>query len=115
MFIPNKTYHAIKTVTVGIIATLMLVIAGQTVLYLHLANKNKKEIETLTAQLDSLTVSSKTFDTVSLGKHTTLQKQVAEVKNTSETHKQLIDVLIKNECVINPYYMDKGLLQLCPK
>lgn len=115
MFIPNKTYHAIKTVTVGIIAVLLLVIAGQAVLYLQLANKNKKEIQTLTAQLDSLSISSKNFNNVSSGKHATTQTQVTQIKLLSETNKQLIDVLIRNECTMNPYYMDKRLSELCPR
>lgn len=120
MFIPNKTYHAIKVGVLSVIATLLLVIVVESVLYFKLVNDTNGKITTLTTQLDSLTNSSQSFDKVSLNKHRNTQTQITDavtsiskLNSSVESNAALIQILIANECAVRPYYMDKRLLDMC--
>ena len=124
MFIPNKTYHAIKVGILAIVAVLLLVIAGELVLYINLAKSTDKKIMSLVAQLDTLSTTSKNFNKNSLNKHeaasmmistmeNTMTTNVIELRNSIDVAKSTIDILVRNECMVRPYYMDKRLLEMC--
>lgn len=127
MFIPNKTYHAIKVTMLCIIAGLVTIIAGQFVLYMEMAASNKRAITTLQTKLDTLTVTTQTFDKGSFQRQvfseaqitdavttiTTLETKVAELEQSVSLLKTSTDMLVVNECKVMPYYMDKGLLATC--
>lgn len=127
MFIPNKTLHAIKVVALIIVTALVMVIAGQSVLYIKMAGENKVVLDSLRTQLDTLTTTSQLFDKSSLGKHTTtdrnmhdvqdavtvLETKVTELEQSVNLLKMSTDMLIVNECKVMPYYMDKGLMTTC--
>ena len=127
MFIPNKTYHAIKVTLLCIIAGLVTIIAGQFVLYMEMAASNKRAIVTLQTKLDTLTVTTQTFDKGSFQRQTfsesqitdavtaitTLETKVTEMEQSVNLLKISTDMLITNECKVMPYYMDKSLLTTC--
>lgn len=130
MFIPNKTLHLIKTAAIIVLCALVSVIAVQSVLYV----KKIQKIEVVNSQLDSLSVTSKSFDSTTLKKQkivdnqitdavtsingltqttTTLTEQVNILNQSSDNNKYMIDLLVKNECQVRPYYMEKKLLEMC--
>lgn len=127
MFIPNKTYHAMKVIILSVIAGLVTIIAGQFVLYMKMAGDNKVMLDSLQVQVDTLTTVTQLFDKKSLGKHTITEHDIREMKTTiteletSVTELQssvdllqdAADMLIVNECKVMPYYMDKRLLSTC--
>lgn len=127
MFIPNKTYQAIKVITLCIIAGLVTIIAGQFVLYMEMAASNKKALTAIQTKLDTLAVTTKIFDSNSSQKHTVtatqitdavtaitvLETKVTEMEQSVNLLKLSTDMLIVNECKVMPYYMDKGLLATC--
>lgn len=125
MFIPNKTINIIKTVTLMILSLLIVVIVGQTVLFIKLENDNKITMSTIKTQIDS----TKLFDETSLVKHTTteqklkvtqtqvdsLNKELNKLQNSVDGLLFNTQLLINNECQVTPYYMDKSLLEICKK
>jgi hypothetical protein len=127
MFIPNKTYHAIKVVILCTIAALVTIIAGQFVLYMRMADQNETAIQTLDTRLDTLTTVSQLFDKSSLKKHTitesqitdavtaitALETKVTELEQSVGLLKTSTEILVVNECKVMPYYMDKSLLTTC--
>ena len=120
MFIPNKTYHAMKVWVLGIIATLLLVIAGESVLYTTILKNQNQKIKQLSFQLDSLMVTSRKIDKNSMTRDTHVQSQITDavtlissLQTTINTLQTSTEMLIINECKVMPYYMDKGLLATC--
>ena len=125
MFIANKTINVLKTMALVVLSALVVVIAGQSVLYIKLVNENKTALSTMQTKIDS----AKAFDTISLTKQTTTDKTLkqtqAEVDSLQAAIQQLqvsVDgllfntkLLINNECQVTPYYMDKSLLEMCKK
>jgi hypothetical protein len=127
MFIPNKTYHAIKVAILCVIAVLVMIIAGQFVLYIQLAEKNTVAIQELQSKIDTLTTTTTSFDNTSLKKHTVVENQItdavtailelkttaSELQTSVDILKSSTDMLIVNECKVMPYYMDKNLMATC--
>lgn len=127
MFIPNKTFHVIKVTMICAIAALIMIIAGQFVLYIKTANENQVAIQTLETRLDTLTTVSQLFDKSSLKKHTITESQitdavtsitkletkVTELEESVGLLRTSTEMLVVNECKVMPYYMDKGLLTTC--
>ena len=125
MFIPNKTINIIKTVALIVLSVLIVVIVGQSVLFIKLQTDNKVTMSTIKTQIDS----TKLFDETSLVKHmTTEQKLKATQTQVDSLNKELnklqnsvdgllfnTQLLINNECQVTPYYMDKSLLEICKK
>ena len=125
MFIPNKTINIIKTVILMILSLLIVVIVGQTVLFIKLETDNKVTMSTIKTQIDS----TKLFDETSLMKHTTteqklkitqtqvdsLNKELSKLQNSVDGLLFNTQLLINNECQVTPYYMDKSLLEICKK
>ena len=54
MFIPNKTFNAMRVGVLGLIATLILVIAGETVLFVKMQQDNKVVLDSLNAKIELL-------------------------------------------------------------
>lgn len=127
MFIPNKTYHIIKVATIILIATLSMLIAGQFVLYVKMASSNKVTLDSLRVQLDTLTTATQLVDNGLLKKHTVtenqitdaittitrLEKKVTELQASVENLNNSSDMLIRNECNVVPFYMEKTLVTTC--
>lgn len=127
MFIPNKTYQAIKVITLCIIAGLVTIIAGQFVLYMEMAASNKKALTAIQTKLDTLAVTTQVFDNNSSQKHTVtatqitdavtaitvLETKVTELQTSVDILNNSADMLIRNECSVMPFYMDKNLVTTC--
>jgi len=124
MFIPNKTINLIKTLALIVLSMLVVVIVGQSVLYLKLSSSNQTELNTIKSEVNI----SKKFDTLITTNQRSMetdlvytQKQVdslnQEIKKLQNSVDGLLfksDVLIKNECSVRPYYMEKQLIDMCP-
>ncbi len=124
MFIPNKTINLIKTLALVVLSVLVVVIVGQSVLYLKLSNANKTELGAIKSEVNI----SKKFDTLITTNQRSMetdliytQKQVdslnQEIKKLQNSVDGLLfksDILIKNECSVRPYYMEKQLIDMCP-
>lgn len=127
MFIPNKTYHVIKASVLALIVVLLLVISAESVLYLRMLENNKKEIAILTYQIDSLTHKTNVFEISTVNKHNETVTSIAEISmqlsnnansikaanDQINTNNRMIDILVSNACKIQPYYMDKRLMEFC--
>ena len=125
MFIPNKTINLIKTLALVVLSMLVVVIVGQSVLYLKLTSANQTELNTIKSEVNI----SKKFDTIittnQRGMETDLvytQKQVDSLNQEIKKLQVSVDgllfntqLLINNECQVTPYYMDKSLLEMCKK
>ena len=104
---------------------LIVVIVGQTVLFIKLENDNKATMSVIKTQIDS----TKSFDEISSGKHVTteqklkatqtqvdsLNKELGKLQNSVDGLLFNTQLLINNECQVTPYYMDKSLLEICKK
>jgi hypothetical protein len=125
MFIPNKTINLIKTLALIVLSVLVVVIVGQSVLYLKLSSANKTELSVIKNDVSV----SKKFDTLTVNKQRNIetdlvytQKQVDSLNQEIKKLQVSVDgllfntqLLINNECQVTPYYMDKSLLEMCKK
>jgi len=105
MFIPNKTYLAMKTGIFGVILVLLLIIVVQNVLYTTHVTKHNSKIEQLTTKIDSLEVTHSTAQ---------LSSDVKKIQRTLSSTKHKINVLTNVQCATVPHDVDKRLLQICP-
>lgn len=125
MFIPNKTINIVKTVALMILSLLIVVIVGQTVLFIKLETQNKTTLSTIQTKIDS----AKVVDEITLTKQTTTDKTLKQTQVEVDSLQAAIQrlqvsvdgllfntkLLINNECQVTPYYMDKSLLEICKK
>ena len=125
MFIPNKTINLIKTLALVVLSMLVVVIVGQSVLYLKLSSANQTELNTIKSEVNI----SKKFDTLITTNQRSMetdlvytQKQVDSLNQEIKKLQVSVDgllfntqLLINNECQVTPYYMDKSLLEMCKK
>jgi uncharacterized protein YoxC len=125
MFIPNKTINLIKTLALLVLSVLVVVVVGQSVLYLKLSNANKTELGTIKNDVNV----SKKFDTLTVTKQRSMESDIVYTQTQVDSLNQEIkklqvsvdgllfntQLLINNECQVTPYYMDKSLLEMCKK
>jgi len=129
MFIPNKTYQAMRTVTVAIIAVLVMVIAGQSVLYVQLEQEKQLQVDSLSSVVDvnkSSTVQS--FRETDFRQNGTeeqlnelklavdaLQVSVTELQTSLGTTRISVEKLLKNECTPETaiYVLTKDMVAVC--
>lgn len=129
MFIPNKTYHAIRVVILSIIAALLVTIAGQTVLYTQLEKETHAMIDSLEikiAKLDKET-DAKYYDIdgEQTGLGQLLQETITKVDAQALSISQLQEVtgqtqvsvnkLLRNECTPETaiYVLTKDMVAVC--
>jgi hypothetical protein len=127
MFISNKTVNLIKIVGVITLSVLLMIIAGQSVLYIKVYSESSKKIVEMQYQLDSLKVSNlQAKEQSSLDKigttHTltelsrmidSIGNDAKNLKTSSDVNSFHVELLIENECQVTPYYMDKRLREIC--
>lgn len=127
MFIPNKTVNLIKTGALLVLSALVVIIVGQAVLYIKMSNETNAKMDQFVSQMDSLGIATKKFDTVSFKKHQSTEVQLVDINKsvdslikavnilnqTSQSNKEVIDLLVRNECNVRPYYIEKSLLAMC--
>lgn len=127
MFIPNKTVNLIKTGALLILSALVVIIVGQAVLYIKMSNDTNKKMDQFVSQMDSLGIATKKFDTTSFKKHQSTEVQLVDINKsvdsliktvnilnqTAQHNTEVIDLLVRNECNVRPYYIEKSLLAMC--
>lgn len=129
MFIPNKTYQAMRTVTVAIIAVLVMVIAAQSVLYVQLEQEKQLQVDSLSSVVDvnkSSTV--QLFRDTDFRQNGTeqqlnelklavdaLQVSVTELQTSLGTTRISVEKLLKNECTPETaiYVLTKDMVAVC--
>lgn len=127
MFIPNKTFHAVRAITLSVIASLSVLIAGGTFFYVKLSQQNEQQIAVLQARIDSLTSNTSQLKTSSSQQFTVItddmittqatltavDTNVTSLLNDVDALKSSVEMLIRNECHVMPYYMDEKLITRC--
>ena len=129
MFIPNKTYQAMRTVTVGIIAVLVMVIAGQSVLYVQLEQEKQLQVDSLSSVVDvnksSAIQSFRETDFRQNGTEEqlnelklaveTLQSSVTELQTSLGATRVSVEKLLKNECTPETaiYVLTRDMVAVC--
>lgn len=129
MFIPNKTYHAIRTVTLGIIAVLVMVIAAQSVLYVQLEQEKQLQVDSLSSVVDVNKSSAiQSFKQTDFRQNGTeqqlnelklaidaLQVSVTELQSSLGTTRISVEKLLKNECTPETaiYVLTKDMVAVC--
>ena len=129
MFIPNKTYQAMRTVTVAIIAVLVMVIAGQSVLYVQLEQEKQLQVDSLSSVVDvnksSVIQSFRETDFRQNGTEEqlnelklaveTLQSSVTELQTSLGATRVSVEKLLKNECTPETaiYVLTRDMVAVC--
>ena len=129
MFIPNKTYHAIRMVTVAIIAVLVMVIAGQSVLYVKLEQNKQAQVDSLSDVIGhNRTVSDQSFRETDFRQNgaeeqihelktaiEALQTSVTELQTSLGATRVSVDKLLKNECTPETaiYVLTRDMVAVC--
>jgi hypothetical protein len=129
MFIPNKTFNAMRLGVVGIIAILTLVIAGESVLFIKMQQDNKVVLDSLTTRIDEVSKESNSdYRNVSGqqdGTSELLYETIAKVDAQAATITQLqefttrtqisVDKLLRNECTPETaiYVLTKDMAAVC--
>jgi uncharacterized protein HemX len=129
MFIPNKTYQAMRTVIAGIIAVLVMVIAGQSVLYVQLEQEKQLQVDSLSSVVDVNKSSAiQSFRENDFRQNAT-EEQINELKQMLEIQLQTVstlqeqlnrtqvsvDKLLKNECTPETaiYVLTRDMVAVC--
>ena len=129
MFIPNKTYQAMRTVTVAIIAVLVMVIAAQSVLYVQLEQEKQLQVDSLSSVVDvnksSAVQSFRETDFRQNGTEQqlnelklaveTLQSSVTELQTSLGATRVSVEKLLKNECTPETaiYVLTRDMVAVC--
>lgn len=129
MFIPNKTYQAMRTVTVAIIAVLVMVIAAQSVLYVQLEQEKQLQVDSLSSVVDVNKSSAiQSFRETDFRQNGTeqqlnelklaidaLQVSVTELQTSLGTTRISVEKLLKNECTPETaiYVLTKDMVAVC--
>ena len=129
MFIPNKTYQVMRTVTVAIIAVLVMVIAAQSVLYVQLEQEKQLQVDSLSSVVDvnksSAIQSFRETDFRQNGTEEqlnelklaveTLQSSVTELQTSLGATRVSVEKLLKNDCTPETaiYVLTRDMVAVC--
>ena len=123
MFIPNKTFHAIRAITLSVIASMGVLIAGGSLLYVKMEQQNEKQLAVLQMRLDSLMQHTKQLKTTSLQLNANVYSNTRSLNDASSVITTMtndisnlessVNMLIRNECKVMPFYMDEKLVAIC--
>ena len=129
MFIPNKTFNAMRVGVLGLIAALILVIAGESVLFAKMQQENRVALDSLTARVAQIAQATNTRlvqtnsrqngteeNVVNLNK--LLETQAAEVVRLQADISRIqtsVDKLLKNECTPETaiYVLTRDMVAVC--
>lgn len=129
MFIPNKTFNAMRVGVLGIIAALTLVIVGQSVLFVQMQQDNKVTLDSLSARIDLLDEETsdkyKDVNGEQTGMGMLLQETITKVDGQALLITQLqdatartqtsVDKLLRNECTPETaiYVLTRDMVAVC--
>jgi len=129
MFIPNKTFNAMRVGVLGLIAALILVIAGESVLFVKMQQENRVALDSLTVRVVLIAQATNTRlvqtnsrqngteeNVVNLNK--LLETQAAEVVRLQADISRIqtsVDKLLKNECTPETaiYVLTRDMVAVC--
>lgn len=129
MFIPNKTFNAMKVGVLGLIATLILVIAGQSVLFVKMQQDNKMVLDSLTLRIEQVAQESNNDyrdvngeqDGMNELLHETITKVdaqavlITQLQDATARTQISVDKLLKNECTPETaiYVLTRDMVAVC--
>lgn len=129
MFIPNKTYHVMRLTVLGVIAALLITIAGQSVLYYKLEQDTQLMLDSLEMKITKLDKETDAkyydIDGEQTGLGQLLQETITKVEAQSVSITQLqeftartqtsVDKLLRNECTPETaiYVLTKDMVAVC--
>lgn len=129
MFIPNKTFNAMKVGVLGLIAALILVIAGESVLFVKMQQENKVVLDSLNTKIQLLAAETmsnyKDVNGEQTGMGMLLQETIQKVNEQSLSIQQLqeltmqtqvsVSKLLKNECTPETaiYVLTRDMVAVC--
>jgi hypothetical protein len=122
MFIPNKTFHAMRVGVVSLIAMLLIVIAGQTVLYHKLQRDTQAKVDSLTLRVESLAQETTSEYRNARGRQDGMDELLFDVSEKVNNQSQIIpalqsslEKLLRNECTPPSamYYLTQDMVAVC--
>ena len=129
MFIPNKTFNAMRVGVLGLIATLILVIAGQSVLFVKMQQDNKMVLDSLSARIEQVAQESNCDyrdvngeqDGMNELLHETITKVdaqallITQLQDATARTQTSVDKLLRNECTPETaiYVLTRDMVAVC--
>ena len=129
MFIPNKTFNAMRVGVLGIIATLILVIAGQSVLFVQMQQDNRVALDSLTVRVAKIAQATNTRLVQTNSRQNGTEENVVNLSKLFETQaadivrlqsdisriQTSVDKLLKNECTPETaiYVLTRDMVAVC--
>jgi hypothetical protein len=129
MFIPNKTFNAMRVGVLGLIATLILVIAGESVLFVKMQQDNRVVLDSLTVRVAQIAQATNTRLVQTNSRQNGTEENVINLNKLLETQAVLItqlqdatartqvsvDKLLKNECTPETaiYVLTRDMVAVC--
>ena len=129
MFIPNKTFNAMRVGVLGIIATLILVIAGQSVLFVQMQQDNRVALDSLTVRVAKIAQATNTRLVETNSRQNGTEENVVNLSKLFETQaadivrlqsdisriQTSVDKLLKNECTPETaiYVLTRDMVAVC--
>ena len=129
MFIPNKTFNAMRVGVLGLIATLILVIAGQSVLFVQMQQDNKVALDSLTLRIEQVAQESNSDyrdvngeqDGINELLHETITKVdaqallITQLQDATARTQTSVDKLLRNECTPETaiYVLTRDMVAVC--
>jgi hypothetical protein len=129
MFIPNKTFNAMRVGVLGLIATLILVIAGQSVLFVKMQQDNKMVLDSLSARIEQVAQESNSDyrdvngeqDGMNELLHETITKVdaqallITQLQDATARTQTSVDKLLRNECTPETaiYVLTRDMVAVC--
>ena len=129
MFIPNKTFNAMRVGVLGLIATLILVIAGQSVLFVQMQQDNRVALDSLTVRVAKIAQATNTRLVQTNSRQNGTEENVVNLSKLSETQaadivrlqsdisriQTSVDKLLKNECTPETaiYVLTRDMVAVC--
>jgi hypothetical protein len=129
MFIPNKTFNAMRVGVLGLIATLILVIAGQSVLFVQMQQDNKVVLDSLTLRIEQVAQESNSDyrdvngeqDGMNELLHETITKVdaqallITQLQDATARTQTSVDKLLRNECTPETaiYVLTRDMVAVC--
>ena len=129
MFIPNKTFNAMRVGVLGLIAALILVIAGESVLFVKMQQENRVALDSLTVRVVLIAQATNTRLVQTNSRQNGTEENVVNLNKLLETQAVLItqlqdatartqvsvDKLLKNECTPETaiYVLTRDMVAVC--
>ena len=129
MFIPNKTFNAMRVGVLGLIATLILVIAGQSVLFVQMQQDNRVALDSLTVRVAKIAQATNTRLVETNSRQNGTEENVVNLSKLFETQaadivrlqsdisriQTSVDKLLKNECTPETaiYVLTRDMVAVC--